>query len=904
MKAFGFFIIPFLFLICYDASALNRHLFSNDAYRWADSVYHTLTLEQRVAQILMVEAHDVNFLKRQSRQLPQPGFFSGDPSILASAAVLPSSPLNAAFVPDVRKSFDVGMGYLPFPEGKTLTVMDEAYQVKLYGILSQWLVSRHMGAFISSSNYSDWVNGVLPDNKRQPPAALLWASNNTAASTHATKPLGLNVYQMPNQMINLMPVRLPQPMLILNQQFGKKVISIADTREFAIRDVSVEQLLGAGSVFISNDYENDLRRLVGAFQDRWLMAESLEKSCKFVLAFKYELYSRARQEVPRYAHAQKELDLRYAYESSIKLFQHEVAKPLPLTNLDVKVGFYHQARYSETFKQFASKYLSIDYNDLAQWDYDLIFWLADEATNFQPDFTEQAQEIKGRFPKAKIVMVWGGDPDLLPFRELPLLLDALLITPANTAFSWELLAQAAFNGIEVSALSNTTLFSDSMTRLSRKLAATRLKYGIPLEVGVDPDTIQLIDRIVEDAIKMKATPGARVLVARKGVVIYDKAFGHHTYDRAQPVLLDDIYDLASVTKVAATMPVMMKLYDMGRWRLSDLMSSFVPEAGQTDKRTITMRQLLLHESGLPAFIPFYLETIDQEKLNGSLFSRRRTASHPTRVDNTLFMNRSVTYRDDLYRSIPDLRFSVPVAQNIYLDIAYRDSMHLTMLNAKLLSQTYRYSDLNFILLQRIAESLTDESFDVLCANQFYNSLGAGSLMFNPWRTVPKERIVPTEDDRAFRRQLIHGYVHDQTAAMMGGVAGHAGLFGNANDLAKLMQMFLNNGLYGGQRYLNHETVSFFTRQQHAMSRRALGFDKPEPDPSKDSPVTRRATPRSFGHTGFSGTLVWVDPEYDLVYVFLSNRIHPESFNRKLTELKVRTRIHEVIYRAIDPLSVK
>ena len=301
---------------------------------------------------------------------------------------------------------------------------------------------------------------------------------------------------------------------------------------------------------------------------------------------------------------------------------------------------------------------------------------------------------------------------------------------------------------------------------------------------------------------------------------------------------------------------------------------------------------------------FYLETIDQEKLTGSLFSRRRTASHPTRVDNALFMNRSVVYRDDLYRNIPDLRFSIPVAQNIYLDVAYRDSMFQTILNAKLLSQTYRYSDLNFILLQRIAENLTGESFDLLCVNQFYSSLGAGSLMFNPWRTVPKERIVPTEDDRAFRRQLIHGFVHDQTAAMMGGVAGHAGLFGNANDLAKLMQMFLNNGLYGGQRYLNHETVAFFTRQQHAMSRRALGFDKPEPDPSKESPVTRRATPRSYGHTGFSGTLVWVDPEYDLVYIFLSNRIHPESFNRKLTELKVRTRIHEVIYRAIEPLPVK
>jgi CubicO group peptidase (beta-lactamase class C family) len=263
------------------------------------------------------------------------------------------------------------------------------------------------------------------------------------------------------------------------------------------------------------------------------------------------------------------------------------------------------------------------------------------------------------------------------------------------------------------------------------------------------------------------------------------------------------------------------------------------------------------------------------------------------------MNRTTVWRDDVYQPVSDLQFSVPVAPNLYLNHTYLDSMYHRILNVKRHTRGYVYSDLNFLLLQRMQERLTGQPMDRAVTRYFYKPLGAGSLSFNPWRTGKLDHVVPTESDPVFRRQLLKGYVHDQTAAMMGGVAGHAGLFGNANDLAKLMQMYLNGGEYGGHRFFNPETIYFFSSQQHPENRRGLGFDKPEMDPEKDTPVSRMASELSFGHSGFTGTIVWVDPTYDLIYIFLSNRIHPNQYNRKLIETNVRTDIQEIIYRAIE-----
>jgi CubicO group peptidase (beta-lactamase class C family) len=261
------------------------------------------------------------------------------------------------------------------------------------------------------------------------------------------------------------------------------------------------------------------------------------------------------------------------------------------------------------------------------------------------------------------------------------------------------------------------------------------------------------------------------------------------------------------------------------------------------------------------------------------------------------MNKTAVYRDDVFASEQDLKFSIPVANDFFMNYNYLDTMFYKILKTKLKPEgKYLYSDLNFLLLQRIVENLYSETLDNIVQQRLYNMIGANTLGFNPWRSIPIDRIAPTEKDISFRYQLLQGYVHDQAAAMMGGVAGHAGLFGSANDLAKILQMLLNKGEYGGHRYISSETVDFFTTTQSEITKRGLGFDKYDPDKNA---YTSRSSEAAYGHTGFTGTMVWVDPQYDLIYIFLSNRIYPEQYNKKLSELGTRSKVLELVYRAIN-----
>jgi CubicO group peptidase (beta-lactamase class C family) len=532
-------------------------------------------------------------------------------------------------------------------------------------------------------------------------------------------------------------------------------------------------------------------------------------------------------------------------------------------------------------------------------EYNLVFWLIGPTFNFDNSAEAKILEIKSRFPQASLVMVKTGDVADLPFVEMPSGLDALVVSPSNLPFTWSALAQAVFSGINVNSKHNNTNIPKPLNQSSLSLTATRLKYGIPEEVGLISDSLMLINGIVEDAIRKTAIPGAQVLVAKNGVVVFNKNFGWVTYDKNRMVTGDIIYDLASITKVMATLPVLMQQYDRGSWHLNNKLSDFIPEADTTDKGKITMRQLLLHESGLPAFISFYIEAIDRTKLSGTLFSNRRSPTHTLRLEDRLFLNKSVAYRDDVFQAQHDLKFSVPVAKNLFMNVFYQDSMFYRILKSKTdLVVKYRYSDLNFMLLQRISENITKESLEVQANINFYKPIGASSLCFNPWKTIPLDQVAPTENDQVFRHQLLHGYVHDPGAAMMGGIAGHAGLFGNASDLAKMAQMYLNNGVYGGARFINEETMMLFTSQQNQANRRGLGFDKPENIPENNSSVTQLVSPLSYGHTGFSGTIVWIDPEYDLIFIFLSNRIHPNSYNKKILELGIRPRVQRAVYQSI------
>jgi beta-N-acetylhexosaminidase len=384
-----------------------------------------------------------------------------------------------------------------------------------------------------------------------------------------------------------------------------------------------------------------------------------------------------------------------------------------------------------------------------------------------------------------------------------------------------------------------------------------------------------IDSIVRDGMARKAYPGAVVLAVKNGDVLYHKAFGKYDYDStALPVHLESIYDLASVTKTSATTVSLMKLYDEGSFSLDATLGDYLPAARGTDKEGLKVRDILLHQAGLAAGIGLYPETMDPV----------------TKLPSLRY-----------YRSEPSDSFGVPVARNLWLRNDWPDSMLTKILNSKLGTPgKYVYSDLDFILLGKIVEAISGESLDHYVAKTFYGPLGMLTTGFRPFNRFGGERTVPTEADNYFRKQLLRGYVHDETAALFGGVSGHAGLFSTAYDLSLLYQMLVNGGSLGGKRFLKPETVKLFTSYGSNTSRRGLGFDKPEKDnDSRREPYPGTfVSPETFGHTGFTGTAVWADPKSGLVYIFLSNRVNGGRANI-LGELNIRGKVLDAIYRAMN-----
>lgn len=404
-------------------------------------------------------------------------------------------------------------------------------------------------------------------------------------------------------------------------------------------------------------------------------------------------------------------------------------------------------------------------------------------------------------------------------------------------------------------------------------AIKRLGYGTPESVGVNGKTLKKIDSLINYGLKEEMMPGAQVLIARGGKIIYEKSFGQHSYKGNSPVYNQNIYDLASLTKILATLPMVMELVDKDIINLDTRLDEMLPEYKGTDKGHIKLIDLLTHYNRLQSWIPFYRETLD---------------SKTNDPDAKYYQN---TYSE---------KFSMPVANNLYMRADYKDSIHKRIRESKLRPKKgYRYSDLPFYLLQRYIESYYEDSLDNLVQDHFYKKLGAGNLTYLPLTKFSKDQIPPTENDNYFRHQEIQGYVHDQGAAMMGGVAGHAGLFGNANDIAKMMQMFIWEGTYGDTEFINPDTFRLFNTCYYCDQdvRRGIGFDKPQL--GDVGPTCGCVSMTSFGHSGFTGTFAWADPEEDIVYVFLSNRTYPDAENAKLVRSNLRSNIQGIIYEAIE-----
>lgn len=421
---------------------------------------------------------------------------------------------------------------------------------------------------------------------------------------------------------------------------------------------------------------------------------------------------------------------------------------------------------------------------------------------------------------------------------------------------------------------------------------------VPEEYGLSSVLLRQVDSIALEGIRKGAYSGCQIVVLKNGHVMVDKAFGTHAGKGSPRVASSDIYDLASLTKTSATLLAVMKLYDKGLFNLTDKIADYLPFLQSTDKKDITIQEILYHQSGLPSWIPFYLEVIDKESYKGRLYSGRKDALHPVRIGTNTWANPDFQFKKEYVSPVRTEEYSIQFCENLWLNRSFRKVLEDKIVEAPLRQKRYVYSDIGFILLGMLAEQLAGMSLDDYLQREFYEPMGLQRTGYLPLRRFSKSEIVPSSNDRFIRKTVLQGFVHDEAAAFFGGQAGNAGLFSNAGEVARIYQMLLNGGEIDGKRYLSKEICQLFTSRVSKISRRGLGFDKPDmKDPTKGN-CAPCVPSEVYGHTGFTGTCAWVDPVNELVYVFLSNRIYPDVTNRQLNKLHIRERIQEAVYKAM------
>ena len=453
-------------------------------------------------------------------------------------------------------------------------------------------------------------------------------------------------------------------------------------------------------------------------------------------------------------------------------------------------------------------------------------------------------------------------------------IEGVLVSFQNSKISQEISAQMLFGALEIKGklpVSIASQFSVNDGLTSNSLGI--LGYSIPEDVGLSSEKLSKIDSVATIALNGKMTPGMQILVARKGKVVYNKSFGFHTDEENIPVVNSDLYDIASLTKIVATLPLIMELEEREILSLNSTLGSLIHKLRKSNKNTLTVKEVLSHYGQLKPWIPFYIKTLDIV----------------TKKPST-----------ELYRVERSNKFNIKITDSLYLISSYKNEMFDIIADSELLKKKeYRYSDLPFFIFKNYLESYYKNDLNVLTQLHFYRPMGANRTTYLPLDKFSKDEIVPTEKDNYYRFKLVHGDVHDMGAAMQGGIGGHAGVFSNANDIAKIMQMYLQKGYYGGQRYLKPETIQKFNLRYYANEgvRKGVGFDKPQLDKNVKS-TCGCVSQSSFGHSGFTGTYTWADPESEIVYVFLSNRVFPTSQNMDLVKYNIRTEIQQLIQDAI------
>lgn len=501
------------------------------------------------------------------------------------------------------------------------------------------------------------------------------------------------------------------------------------------------------------------------------------------------------------------------------------------------------------------------------------FHKADGAWKKHDISSEELRWLEKIAKKKKVIFTFFTKPySLMNFEEFENV-EGLILAYQNNEIAQTVAAEAIFGAIGTKGKLPVTINEDFYVNDGIETTKiNRLGFGEPENVGLSSEILASIDSIVNYAISNKMTPGAQVLVARKGKVVYQKSFGFHTYDAQMMVKNSDMYDVASLTKILATLPNLMIEFDKKKVTINSKLKEMLPMFKGTNKANATLLDMLTHQARFKPWLPFYKETLDSE------------TGLPS---------------EKYYRKTYSKEFPIQVSENLYLRKDYNDTILKAIADSDLLPRVkYKYSDFSFILMKEYLERINNKKLDQLAEENFYSKMGTHHLTYNPLRKFDSSVIIPTEIDNYFRNETIHGYVHDMAAAMQGGVGGHAGLFSNSLDVAKMMQLYIQKGNYGGNQFFTEKTFNVFNTCYYCKdeNRRGLGFDKPQLGES--GPTCGCVSMTSFGHTGFTGTMAWADPEKEIVYIFLSNRTYPEAKENKLSRENIRENIQKVIYDAI------
>lgn len=567
---------------------------------------------------------------------------------------------------------------------------------------------------------------------------------------------------------------------------------------------------------------------------------------------------------------------------------------LPLNGLDTLKILVLSITKESVVPQFIDRYVKIDHLMLhpemnagkvryalaKPESYNLIILTAGENTSSAigiRSFKEMEEMISGVFsPHARMIFLLFGSPAFLDQWTGNGIASSIVVSNRPDYDRQDLSTQLLFGSVNSTGRLSYDLNKFAKGEGISYAGVNRLSYVLPEELGMDSIRLsQRMDSLVGIGLREKAFPGCQMVLAKRGKVFYQKSYGWHTYDRTRMVRNDDCYDLASVTKVLAPIPALMMLADQKKFLMTKKMSDYWPDWKGSNKEGILLSDLLSHQARLRSGVTLYPMTM-------------------TDKDH---------YKPEYYTSKPAPGYELCVTQKLYLLNSYPDTINKIIRNSPLLkSKKYTYSDLGFVLFPKLIENLSGESYVQFLQKRLYFRLGASTLMYNPYLSLPDSRLVPTEEDKLFRHELLQGHVHDETAALMGGISGNAGLFGCAGDVAKVMQLYLQNGEYGNERYINSETVKNWTSShfQKTNNRRGFGFDKPGIQAGtyagKGKYPSSMVSEQSYGHSGFTGTFVWADPVNDLLFVFLSNRVYPDRKNHKINKLGLRPLLLENLFK--------